>query len=91
VSVRPVTVGIVTEDVTRLRLTRTDKASRHDITAMDGREFWRVEWTLRTNGRDKEFGMSHATPKAAHRHVAGLLTRLPPGLSAEDVYTEQLD
>jgi hypothetical protein len=84
-------VSSVTSHVTRLRLTKTDQASRQDITAIVGRDFWQVEWTLRTNGRDQEFGMSHATRKAAHRHVQGLLTRLAPGVVAADIYTEQLD
>jgi hypothetical protein len=85
------TVSRVTEHVTRLALTRSDTPSRLDITAIPGRAFFRVEWTLRTNGRDKEFAQSHYNLNGARRHVESLLTRRPPDLSAEDVYTEQVD
>jgi hypothetical protein len=81
-------VASVTSYVTRLRLTRTAEAARQDITARDGMEMWRVDWTLQTNGRDQQLTMSHCTAKAARRHVDGLLTRRPPALSADDVYTE---
>jgi hypothetical protein len=78
----------VTAHVTRLAMTRTAEPSRLDITAIEGMEYWRVEWTLSTNGRDHENAMSHYTEKAARRHVDGLLKRRPPGVEISDVYSE---
>lgn len=58
--------------VTRLALTTSETPSRMDITAVPGMPQWRVTWTLSSNGRDREWGMSHYTENAARRHFAGL-------------------
>jgi hypothetical protein len=83
-------VANVSEHVTQVTLTRTSEPSPMDITARSGVEFWRVEWTLSTNGRDDQLAQSHCSSKAARRHVDNLLKRRPAGVQIADVYSEQL-
>lgn len=77
--------------VTRVVLTREVESPDNDITAMPGREIWRVSWTQSEHGRPgADFSHTHYTPRAAHTHARNLLDRRPPGTSIEDVYSEDI-
>lgn len=52
---------------------------------------WLVDYTVAQTGRETRFTIPCVAEAAARRMVAHVLPDRLPGLSAEDVYTEQLD
>lgn len=86
---RPVTrraylpaVGI-TRFATRIRLSTR-------ITP-DGRTEWTVEFTVTEHGLESSFVTHHAAEGAARQLVQNLLADRLPGLTVEEVYSEELD
>ncbi|MBN3458254.1 hypothetical protein JNN96_29875 [Mycobacterium sp. DSM 3803] len=51
---------------------------------------WVVDYTISERGRESSFVTHHAAEGAARQLVANLLRDRLPGLTVEDVYTEDL-
>lgn len=51
---------------------------------------WVVDYTVSEHGREASFVTHHAVEAAARQLVKNLLTDRLPGLSVDDVYSEQL-
>lgn len=72
----------ITRHATRVHLsTRTDPA---------GMPVWTVAYTVTEHGRESSFVTDHVSEVAARRMVENLLADRLPGLTVEDVYTEEL-
>ncbi len=72
----------ITRHAVRIRLsTRTDPA---------GMRVWTVAYTVSQHGRESSFVTHHAAETAARQLVANLLRDRPPGLTVEEVYSEEL-
>lgn len=56
-----------------------------------GRTEWVVEYTVTEHGRESSFITHHAAEGAARQLVQNLLADRLPGLTVEEVYSEQLD
>lgn len=65
-------------------------AGAADTVAPAGTRLWVVAYTVTERGRESSFVTDHVAEAAARRMVANLLRDRLPGLSVDDVYTEDL-
>lgn len=81
-------VGI-TRHPTHIRLS-TRTAGPGDTIAPAGTPLWVVDYMVREGGRENSFSVPHVSERGARRMVQNLLRDRLPGLSIEDVYSEEL-
>jgi hypothetical protein len=79
----------ITRHPIRIRLS-TRIAGAADTIATAGMRIWVVAYTVTERGRESSFMTDHVSEAAARRMVANLLRDRPPGLSEDEVYTEDL-
>lgn len=68
----------------------TRTATESDRIAPAGTTLWVVAYTVTERGRESAFTAPCVAEAAARRMVANLLRDRLPGLSVDDVYTEEL-
>lgn len=82
------TMGL-SRKVVRIALT-TRAAGVNDRIALPGMPLWVVTWTVRDRlGREQVREAPHVSEGGAHRMVDNLMKELAPGLSPQDVFTDQ--
>lgn len=65
-------------------------ATEADRIAPAGTQLWIVEYTVSERGRESSFVTDHVAEAAARRMVTNLLADRLPGMSVEDVYSEDV-
>lgn len=81
-------VGITRHPI-RVHLS-TRIADESDRIAPTGTRLWVVAYTVTERGRESSFVTDHVAEAAARRMVANLLRDRLPGMSVEDVYSEDV-
>lgn len=80
----------ITRHPTRVHLS-TRIATADDRITIAGMVLWVVDYTVVERGSESHYSVGHAAEAAARRMVRNLLRDRLPGMSIEDVYSEELD
>nr|WP_046284150.1 hypothetical protein [Mycobacterium sp. UM_NZ2] len=74
---------------TRIRLS-SRIGGEDDGAALVGIRLWIVDYTVTERGKESSYAAPHVAEASARRMVANLLNDRLPGLTEEDVYSEEL-